>query len=327
MYDILCYTKRMHLFGKGGMKMDEMIDDTIKFFYHDLFNPELTSANLLHKIVLSLIILVVAIWLYKLIKGMMNQFIRNIKIRTLLQVTTRNIILVIATLLLLSTWVNVKNSVLLVLIVLGGMMVFSIKNLSNNLVAWLMLLRKKYFKLYDRIEINDMSGDVVKITPFYFKMIERGNSLSSSTATGRVIHVPNHLLLNNKLYNYNQLLPINWKEVSFKITVDSNWEKALAMVEKEGNQYLRHFLDQYTEDQLAEFRAKAALFDEELILKTYVLLEDDAIKIVAQFPVHYTKGTSTQSTLNKKIITRLNDLPNVEMHSITTHVHIDNFHE
>lgn len=199
-----------------------MFDNILKYIYHDIFDPEFTSSNLLHKAALSLLIIIIAIWLSRFLKKMLNQFVKSIKVQIVLQITVRNIIMIITGLLLLSTWVNVKNSVLLVLLIIIVLMVFSIKNLSMNLVAWFMLLRKKYFKLYDRIEIDGMTGDVIKVTPFYFKMMERGNSLSSTTATGRVIHVPNHMLLNNKLYNFSEFLPINWREVRFKITIDSD---------------------------------------------------------------------------------------------------------
>ncbi|HLR65228.1 MAG TPA: mechanosensitive ion channel domain-containing protein [Pseudogracilibacillus sp.] len=90
----------------------------------------------------------------------------------------------ISVVLMLGVWVNVKNSIILIFAAIVGVTIFSIRNLSTNLVAWLMLLRKQYFKLYDRIEINGIVGDMIKITPFYFKLMERGNNLSSATPTG-----------------------------------------------------------------------------------------------------------------------------------------------
>src|SRR5699024_11155459 len=147
-----------------------------------------------------------ASWINKLFKKMFRKFIKNINMRTDLMTTIRNVIIIISLILLLSTWVNVNNSAFLILIVFMSLLVFPVKNSSNNLVVGFMLLSKKYYKLYDQIEIDGMVGDIIKVTPFYFKMAERSNDLSSSTATGRVIHVPNHMLLNNTLYNYSQLL-------------------------------------------------------------------------------------------------------------------------
>lgn len=303
--------------------MNDLIEEIITFFYHDLWDSGLTQANILHKIILSTIICFLAFWIHKFFKKMIRKFIKNIKMRTILISTSRNIILIVSLILLLSTWVNVKNSALLILVIFVGLMAFSVKNLSDNLVAWFMLLRKKYFKLYDRIEIDGMVGDVIKVNPFYFKMAERSNDLSSSTATGRVIHVPNHMLLNHTLYNYSQLLTINWKEVKYKLTIDSDWEKALAVVEEVGEAYVEEFLEGYTEEELSNFHMRSALFDEELKLKTYVLLDDEGMNIIAQFPVHYTAGTSTQSDLNKRIIKRLNNLEDVAMNAKATHLYVD----
>src|SRR5699024_11585710 len=108
-----------------------------------------------------------------------------------------------------------------------------------NIVGWFMLLRKKYFKLYDRIEISDIVGDVIQVTPIYFKILERGNSLSSSTATGRVVNVPNHLLLDHTVFNYNKFTELNCSEVTYYLTLHSDWEPPL--------QTLGTFLEVYLE--------------------------------------------------------------------------------
>src|SRR5699024_12263367 len=113
-----------------------------------------------------------------------------------------------------------------------------------------MLLRKKYFKLYDRIEIDGIKGDVIKITPFYFKVVERGNSLSSSSATGRVIHMPNHILLNTTLYNYNEFIQVNWEEVTYNLTVDSDWKKAQVFIKMEIITYISVFSERIKEQEI-----------------------------------------------------------------------------
>lgn len=304
--------------------MGDNIEQLFKYIFGNLYDSLSTPANLPHKLFLSILILFLWIWIYRLSKSLLKKFASNVKIYTILQKTIRNVLSILAVLLLSGIWINIKNSAMLALLILVFLTAFTIKNLSTNLVAWLMLLRKKYFKLYDRIEINDVQGDIIKITPFYFKMMERGNNLSSSTATGRVIHMPNHVLLNNTLYNYNQFISVNWKEIKYKITVDSDWKKTLDIVEAEGNRYINDFLRQYSDKKLHKLKEKAALFDEELKWKSYVLMEEDTIAIIAQFPVHYAKGTSAQSSLNQKIISRLHEASNIELHGETMHVTMDN---
>lgn len=68
-------------------------------------------------------------------------------------------------------------------------------------------------------------------------ILERGNHLYSSTATGRVVNISNHLLLDNTLFNYNKFTQLNWSEVTYYLTVDSDWEVALQTIETVFNDY------------------------------------------------------------------------------------------
>lgn len=308
-------------------KMNEEVERFVTYIFQDFLNNVNDPSNLIHKFIVSFLIVVVWIGILKVGKKSIHALTDNVKFTTLIYKLFKNVIGAISILLLLSIWMKLQKTVLFVLIVIGLLTAFSIKNLSTNLVAWFMLLRKKYFKLYDRIEIDGIKGDVIKITPFYFKVIERGNSLSSSSATGRVIHMPNHILLNTPLYNYNEFIKVNWEEVTYHLTVDSDWKKAQELINKEVNAYVADFTAQLTEKEIQKITRKSALFDEELKLKSYVLINDATIEIITQFPIEYTKGTSTKSLLNEKIIPKLQNTPNIELSGKTIYMHLNNLQD
>lgn len=308
-------------------EMNEQIERFVTYIFQDFFNNVNDPSNLVHKFIVSFLIVLVWIGILKVGQKSINAITDNVKFTTTIYKFFKNIISGVSILLLLSIWMKLQKTVLFVLIVILLLTAFSIKNLSTNLVAWFMLLRKKYFKLYDRIEIDGIKGDVIKITPFYFKIIERGNSLSSSTATGRVIHMPNHILLNTPLYNYNEFIKVNWEEVTYHLTVDSDWKKAQDIIKMEVTAYLIDFTSQFTEREIKKITRKSALFDEELTVKSYVLINEESIKVITQFPIEYTKGTSTKSLLNEKIIPVLQSTPNVELSGKTFHMHLDNFND
>lgn len=305
-------------------KMNDQIEKFLTFIFQDFLDNVNDPSNVLHKIIISFMIVLAWISILKIGKKLILSVIENVKFSTTLNKVFKNIVGAISILLLLSIWMKVQKSVLLILIIILLLTAFSIKNLSTNLVAWFMLLRKQYFKIYDRIEIDGIKGDVIKITPFYFKMIERGNQLSSSTATGRVIHMPNHILLNHPLYNYSEIIHINWEEVTYHITVDSDWKKARDIIMNEGNDYIDEFLTQFSKREIHKIERKTPLFDEELKLKTYVLINEESIEIIAQFPIEYTTGTSTKSLLNEKIIPKLQQTANIELSGKALHMHVDN---
>lgn len=303
--------------------MNDEIQMFLDYFFKDFSSYLNDPENVTHKIILSAITIVLTIGILKVSKHFIYRWIENAKFSTMVYKTWQGFISIIAILLLFSVWMRVQKSILFILFIFVIVTALSIKNLSNNLVAWMLLIRKKYFKLYDRIEVQGIKGDVIKITPFYFKIVERGNSLSSSTATGRVLHIPNHILLDNVLYNYSNFMDVNWGEVKYYITVDSDWKRAKEIVETECEKYVADFLASYTEDEIHKIDKKLSLVDEETRLKTYVLIDEAHITVVGQYPIHYTKGTSTESMLNEQILPKLQHTANIELSGIYVHVQVD----
>ena len=307
--------------------MDEEVEWFVTYLFKDFINNVNDPSNLMHKFIVSFLIVVVWIGILKVGKKSIYALTDNVKFTTVMYKLFKNVIGAISILLLLSIWMKLQKTILFVIVVIVLLTAFSIKNLSTNLVAWFMLLRKKYFKLYDRIEIDGIKGDVIKITPFYFKVVERGNSLSSSSATGRVIHMPNHILLNTTLYNYNEFIQVNWEEVTYHLTVDSDWKKAQALIKKEVNAYIADFTSQFTEKEIQKITRKSAFFDEELKMKSFVFINDATIEIVAQFPIEYTKAVATISLLNERIIPILQHTPDIELSGKTIYMHVNNLQD
>lgn len=305
--------------------MPEELMIFLESIFNDIFKNLNDSTSLITNVVLTIIVLFAWYWLFKLSRKLIYKFVQNVKTYTILIKIIQNFLMIISILILLGIWANMKNAVLLLLTLFVILTGLSLKNLFANIVGWFMLLRKKYFKLYDRIEIMEHTGDVIKITPIYFKIVERGNKLSSSTATGRIINIPNHVLLENTLLNYNKFSKVNFSEVKYYITVDSDWQAALAILEAELAIYLKGFLTDLSDVEIKIINAQLELMDESLTTKTYVKIDDESILLIGQYPIMYTKGTSTESLLNKQILPQLAQLENVELSGKAVHVDIDKF--
>ena len=307
-----------------------MTDDLMQFLdsiFKDIFRNISSPSSLIHNIILTVIIIFLWRWIYRFCRKMLVRFVTHMKTYTILLRLLQNGLAIISVLIILGIWANVKNATILILTLAAALIGFSFKNLFSNIVGWSMLLRKKYFKLYDRIEIADIVGDVMQITPIYFKVLERGHNLSSSTATGRVVNIPNHLLLDHTLFNYNKFTQINWSEVTYYLTVDSDWKAALQTIEAVLDDYLQNFLQQISELEQKHIQNKFELMDETLQTKTYLQLTEESILIVAQFPIYFSKGTSAQSDLHQQILPKLAELPGVELSGKLVHVSMNQVEE
>jgi len=101
-----------------------------------------------------------------------------------------------------------------------------------NMAGWLFVIGRRPFIVGDRIQIEDIVGDVIDISVFQFSMIEIGGGrIYAEQSTGRVIHMPNGIVFKKPVINTHQGLPLIWNEIPVLVTFESDWKKAKTLIE------------------------------------------------------------------------------------------------
>lgn len=278
------------------------------------------SQVLMQKIVFSIIAVFVWYWATHQLNKLFIRKIDDAKIVNIVINASNSFFILLFLILFSNIWMSVADSVILFLLLVGALALLSVKGLFSNIVVWTMLLRKKYFRIYDRIEIDGNKGIVTKITPFYFQMMELANWFEAESPTGRVIRMPNQLLLKSPLFNYNGLLKINWKEVEYTIRPDSDWERAEQILTEITDVYVYKLIDERFVDKKEELKHKMDLFDGKVDPVNIIDVTPVGIVLKVRFPVYYTEGTATKTLLNKQVLKRFRDEPGIEL--VGTKLHI-----
>ncbi|NCN08713.1 MAG: mechanosensitive ion channel [Leptospira sp.] len=104
--------------------------------------------------------------------------------------------------------------------------VISLKEVWLNLVGWLVILGSNGFRVGDRVQIDGTKGDVVNIGLTKFTLVEVLNDPDYEQSTNRLIHFPNNLVIMHKYFLVSERMDFVWDEFRFKLTINSNWEKA-----------------------------------------------------------------------------------------------------
>lgn len=115
---------------------------------------------------------------------------------------------------------------------LSAGLAIALKDLVINIAAWGFIPARWPFEVGDRIEIGQISGDVIDQRIFQFTLMEIGNWVKGDQSTGRIIHIPNQQVFTMPLANYNKGFQYIWNELNIVVTFESNWEKAKKLLMK-----------------------------------------------------------------------------------------------
>jgi small-conductance mechanosensitive channel len=98
------------------------------------------------------------------------------------------------------------------------------------------------YRVGDRIEFQQMTGDVIGIGIFYTRMLEIGNWIHGDQATGRIVQFPNSSVYQHAIYNYTLNFSYIWDELMLPVTYTSDVAAAADILVKTGEEYTRDFL-------------------------------------------------------------------------------------
>ncbi|GEM_PF-1512414 len=102
-----------------------------------------------------------------------------------------------------------------------------------NAMGWLYLSYAKIYRIGDRIQIDEMRGDVVDITLMHTNIREIDGWLNGDILTGRIISIPNKRIFEGGTTNYTAQSPYIWDSVKVSITYESDQRKAREIIEEE----------------------------------------------------------------------------------------------
>lgn len=187
-----------------------------------------------------------------------------------------------AVLFIASIWANAIQSVGTFLGLVSAGLAIALKDLVVNLAGWAFILWRRPFELGDRIQIGDHRGDVIDIRIFQFSLMEIGNWVDADQSTGRVIHVPNGMVLTAVLANYSKGFRHIWNELPVLVTFESNWQKAKKKLEEIAATHATH-LTETAEHQIKQVSRRFMIFYSKLTPIVYTSVADSGVLLTVRY--------------------------------------------
>jgi len=137
----------------------------------------------------------------------------------------------------LRIWVTDTSSLIVSYGIIGAGLAFALQDVFKNFVGGILIMISSIYRVGDRISIDEKYGDVMDIGVMTTTLMEIRGWVSGDQPTGRLLMIPNGLVINHPLYNYTRDHSFIWDEISIPLTYDSDWRLAkdliLGIVKKE----------------------------------------------------------------------------------------------
>jgi small-conductance mechanosensitive channel len=187
----------------------------------------------------------------------------------------------------------------------------------KSFIAWIYILIRQPFRVGDRIQIGEATGDVIDVGYLDTTLWEFGGKyLSGDHPSGRLIKFPNEKVLDEIVYNYSwPLFPYVWNEIKFYVAYNADL------------QFIASTMQKITEEELGkEMIARVQTF-RDLLARTPVdelevherprvifrVSENTWLEAIVRYLVPPRETGRVKTRLIKKLLSALNAAPDKVM--------------
>ncbi len=248
------------------------------------------------------IITVATIWLVQrfIIKVIISR-IEHLPVRYQWQKIIKYISVTIVLILLVRIWFGAFTSLGTYFGLLSAGLAIAFKDLLVNMVGWMFILTRQPFKVGDRIEINNITGDVIDIRLFQFSIIEIGNWVDADQSTGRIINIPNGIIFSTPQANFTLGFEYIWHEIPVLVTFESDWKKAKKILSDIIQMHSGDFSKNAAE-QLKRASKKFLIYYKNLTPIVYTSVKDSGVLLTIRFICHVRQRRTLEEKIWEEIL-------------------------
>ena len=196
----------------------------------------------------------------------------------------------------------IKNFLTLISLVSAAFTI-AIRDLIFNFFCGIYIKIVKPFVVEDRIEINGYKGDVVNINTMNFEILEVSNVDTTGQSTGIIIHLPNSIIFNYPLKNYNKAFKYIWDEITIRIPLDYDVNKAKKVLYKivNSNEIIKK-IPPKLKKQINNISNSYRIYYNQYEPIIYTKINEDHIELQIRYLIHPKKARYVESIISSDIL-------------------------
>lgn len=190
-----------------------------------------TDDTLVANLFLTALVVTIVYLVFSVLAGMIIvRRVQDLKARYTVMKIVSLLSAVFILVLSLRVWVAEPASLIVAYGIIGAGIAFALQDIFKNVVGGILILVSGYYRVGERIAIDDRVGDVMDIGILKTTLMEIRGWVGGDQPSGRLLSIPNGLVLNHTFINYNRDHSFLWDEISIPLTYESDWRRAREIV-------------------------------------------------------------------------------------------------
>lgn len=177
---------------------------------------------------------------------------------------------------------------------------FALQEVILSVAGWVAIFSSNLYKPGDRIEMNNVKGDVIDIGITKTTLMEIGEWVNSDNYSGRIVQLSNAFVFKGAIRNYSTDFPFVWDEINLPVHYGSDIQLANQLIMDTAQATLTEYAD-FAKDHWKKM-VKKYLIENAHVEPTLTLkLTDNWVEFNLRYVVDYKKRRMTKDKLYKDI--------------------------
>jgi len=195
--------------------------------------------------------------------------------------------------------------------VVGFAITFALQQPLFSVLGWFYIVVKRPYGVGDRVRIEETRGDVIDVDFLVTTLWEiDGDLVSTNQPSGRIVTVPNSVVLSAHVYNYSwEGFPHVWNELSVQVSYETDLAFARGQMVEVADQYLGDQMaaniERYRE-LLSETAVELEVQDRPTV---NVVQQESWVELRLRYLAHPRRGTRVRNALYERILERFGEHP------------------
>ncbi len=265
--------------------------------------PQLTKLTpLIQRNLFTSLVIILILWLLRtIVMSIVLRRVEDVRLRYRWRKTSKGVAAAFGVVLVGSVWFEGIQYLASILVVAAVGLLIALKDVVTAIAGWIYVIWRRPFNVGDRIQIGEHAGDVIDVRIFKFTLMEIGNWVDADQSTGRLLHIPNGLVLSEVVSNYSSGFQYIWNELPVMVTFESNWTKAKTILLEIVTKHAQHS-SEAAQKRIQEASRRFMIFYSVLTPTVYTSIAESGVRLTIRYLCEPRTRRGTSETIWEDVL-------------------------